>query len=224
MWIEKWNDLINIRASFKTQARPQVSWSKAVLFHYTWNFQTLSFWGLYLHAQSCLTLCDPMDSSPPGSSVHGILQARILEWAAIPFLRGSSQPRNQTRVSFIEGRFFTIWTTREDKQLYILRQFFFICLWECWIHALLTLQFRKMINETVREDLDQTKCSGYVWDVTSYYPRSKRLLISWLQSPSAMILEPKKDKAWHCFHCFPVYLPWSNGTRCHELSFLTAEF
>ena len=45
-------------------------------------------------AQSCLTLCDPMDWSPPGSSVHGILQARILEWAAIPFSRGSSQPRD----------------------------------------------------------------------------------------------------------------------------------
>ena len=43
--------------------------------------------------QVCLTLCYPMDSSPPGSSVHGILQASILEWIAIPFSRGSSQPR-----------------------------------------------------------------------------------------------------------------------------------
>ena len=47
-----------------------------------------------LVAQSCLTLCDPMNYSPPGSSVHGILQARILEWVAIPFSRGSSQPRD----------------------------------------------------------------------------------------------------------------------------------
>ena len=47
-----------------------------------------------LVAQSCLTLCDPMDGSPPGSSVHGILQARILEWVAIPFSRGSSWPRD----------------------------------------------------------------------------------------------------------------------------------
>jgi len=46
-------------------------------------------------AQLCLTLCDPMDYSLPGSSVHGILQARILEWVAISFSRGSSQPRNQ---------------------------------------------------------------------------------------------------------------------------------
>ena len=47
-------------------------------------------------SQSCLTLCNPMDCSPPGSSVHGILQARILEWVAIPFFRGSSQPRALT--------------------------------------------------------------------------------------------------------------------------------
>ena len=50
----------------------------------------------YLVAQSCPTLCDPMDGSPPGSSVHGILQARILEWVAISFSRGSSQLRDQT--------------------------------------------------------------------------------------------------------------------------------
>ena len=46
--------------------------------------------------QSCLTLCDPMDCSPPGSSVHGIPQARILEWVAMPFSKGSSQPRDRT--------------------------------------------------------------------------------------------------------------------------------
>ena len=49
---------------------------------------------------SCPTLCDPMDCSPPGSSVHGIFQARILEWVAISFSRVSSQPRDQTRVSY----------------------------------------------------------------------------------------------------------------------------
>ena len=54
-----------------------------------------------------------MDCSPPGFSVHGILQARILKWVAISYSRGSSQPRDQTRVSCITGRFFTVWTTRE---------------------------------------------------------------------------------------------------------------
>ena len=52
-----------------------------------------------LATQSCLTLCDPVDCSPPGSSVHGILQARILEWVAISFSRGSSRPRDRTQVS-----------------------------------------------------------------------------------------------------------------------------
>ena len=57
-------------------------------------------------AQSCPTLCDPMDHSLPGSSVHGIFQARILEWVAISFSRGSSQSRDRTQVSRIVGRCF----------------------------------------------------------------------------------------------------------------------
>ena len=64
-------------------------------------------------AQSCLTLCDPMDCSLPGSSLHGILQVRVLEWVAISFSRGSSQPRDQTQVSCIPGRRFNLWATRE---------------------------------------------------------------------------------------------------------------
>ena len=64
-----------------------------------------------LVAQSCPALCNPTDYS--GSSVHGILQARILEWVAVSFSRGSSQPRDQTQVSCIAGRFFTVWATRE---------------------------------------------------------------------------------------------------------------
>ena len=68
---------------------------------------------LCLVAQSCLTLCIPLDCSPPGSSVHGILQARILEWVAMPSSRGSSQLRDQTQVSHIAGGFFTIWAIRE---------------------------------------------------------------------------------------------------------------
>ena len=53
--------------------------------------------------ESCPTLCNPMDCSPPGFSVHGLLQARILEWVAMPFTRGSSQPRDWTQVSYISS-------------------------------------------------------------------------------------------------------------------------
>ena len=62
-----------------------------------------------------LLFFNPMDCTPPGSSVHGILQARILEWVASPFSRGSSQPRDQNWVSCTAGRFFTIWATREAR-------------------------------------------------------------------------------------------------------------
>ena len=57
-------------------------------------------------AQLCLTLCDPMDCSLPGSSIHGIFQARILEWVVISFSRGSSWPRDWTQVSLIAGSHF----------------------------------------------------------------------------------------------------------------------
>ena len=66
-----------------------------------------------LVAQSWLTLCDPMGYSPPGPSVRGILQARILQWVAISFSRGSSRPRDRTEDSCIAGRFLIIWGTRE---------------------------------------------------------------------------------------------------------------
>ena len=66
-------------------------------------------------AQLCLTLCNPVDCSPPGSSVHGILQERILEWVAISFSRGSSQPRDQTQVSRIAGRCFNLWPTSSNS-------------------------------------------------------------------------------------------------------------
>ena len=61
-----------------------------------------------------------MDYSLPGSSVLGILQGRILEWVAVPFSRGSPRPRDQTQVSCIAGRFFTIWATREAPRSYML--------------------------------------------------------------------------------------------------------
>ena len=60
--------------------------------------------------------------------------------------------------------------------------------------------------------------------VIAFLPRRKHLWISWLQSPSAMILETKKIKFCHYFHFFPIYLPWSDGTVCHDLSFMSAEF
>ena len=104
-------------------------WSKAFL-NYQWlsekhqfmsrcqNSKSLLYWTIYeksrktikkdgvLVTQSCLNLCDPMDGSPPGSSVYGILWAWILVWTAVPFSRESSWPRDQIQVSSTAGRFF----------------------------------------------------------------------------------------------------------------------
>ena len=95
--------------------------------NHTCQVESLQFQMLYLIwyliilwkvlvTQSCLTLCDPLDCSLPGSFVHEILQARILEWVAIPFSRGSSQPKDWIEVSYIAGRFFTVWATREAQE------------------------------------------------------------------------------------------------------------
>jgi len=74
------------------------------IYQKNWNVKALV-------SQSCLSVCNPIDCSPPGSSVHGILQARILQWFAMPFSRGSSWSRDHIWVSCIAGRFFTIWAT-----------------------------------------------------------------------------------------------------------------
>ena len=78
--------------------------------------QTYHAWQMEVYAvvtQECPTLWDPMDCSPPGSLVHWIVQARILEWVAIPFSRGSSRTRDRTQVSHTAGRFFTFWAMWE---------------------------------------------------------------------------------------------------------------
>ena len=77
-------------------------------------------------AQLCPTLYDPMDCSLPGSSVHGIFQARVLEWVSISFSRGSSQSRDQTCVSSIAGRRFINWATRKPSQV-------LICQFQDWV-------------------------------------------------------------------------------------------
>ena len=89
-------------------------------------------------AQSCLTLCDPM-----AYIVHGILQARILEWVAFPFSRGSSQPRDQTQVSCIAGRFFTSWATRETPLYQVMDSIhFLIYTLFSWIRFIQSLRLR----------------------------------------------------------------------------------
>ena len=97
----------------------------------------LSYVQVCLAAQSCSTLCDPMDCSSPGSSVHGILQAKILKWVAIPFSKGSSQPRDRTQVSCVEAdslpaeplerSLHSVYICHNFIKLYILNVHFVVC-------------------------------------------------------------------------------------------------
>ena len=129
----------NVRGvSFHRPSRSGSTWCKIVtalmrichwlylLWYYGFSFfaetyiwTTTSIMYVCLFAQLCPTLFDPMDCSLLSSSIHGILQARILESVAIPFSRGSSWPRDQTQVSWIAGGFFTIWATREISVIII---------------------------------------------------------------------------------------------------------
>ena len=129
-----------ISISMVANAKPQLAWLIPTIDHagsnpsdlsidwrlfyiYSHNIDMSSVWllstwhvpVLCLVAQSCPALCNPMDCSPPDSSVHRIFQARILEWVAILFCRESSPPRDRTQVLCIAGGFFTVWATREAR-------------------------------------------------------------------------------------------------------------
>ena len=107
--------------SFPLQSSPLSISTFPVFWYMTWclaqnSFLTKSCWVCCFFSHSVVSnSLWPMDFNPPGSSIHGVLQARILEWVAIPFSRRSSQPRDRT--SCIVGRFFTIWATRESQIL-----------------------------------------------------------------------------------------------------------
>ena len=133
--------------------------------------------------ESCLTLCDPMDCSLPGSPVHGILQAQILEWVAIPCSRGSPRPKHWPRVSCIAGRFLTIWAIGEAHRLTpkmsvnseFFRDFsatFGGCLlsgsYKCftWLELMDTWspdQSRVTLSDTIRPTASYQGCSCFLW-------------------------------------------------------------
>ena len=122
-----------------------------------------------------------MDYNLPGSSVHGILQGRILEKVAIPSSRGSSRPRNQTRVSHIAGRFFTIWATRETQGLIIHIYGCKSCItWhiELYMSSKLYQYLYKMIK--AKELFIEKKKHFGSWSDISYAWRSEKRELLWL--------------------------------------------
>ena len=120
MFSKSLNVVVCVRISFLFKKLNNVQWQVCItlcLFIHWWKVRLLStfylcwlknMWSEVKVTQLCLTLCDPVDYSRPGSFVHWILQARILRWVAILLCRGSSQPKDQTQVSHIAGKFSTI--------------------------------------------------------------------------------------------------------------------
>ena len=189
-----WLDFLSVQRTLKSLLQHHSS--KALILQHSaflWSNSHIHTWLLEVKvAQSCLTFCDPMDYT-----VHGILQARILEWVALLFSRGSSQLRDQIQVFGIAGRFFTSWATRTTgKTIALTRQ--------SKVTSLLFNMLSRM--------------------VISFLSRSKHLLTSWLQWPSAVILEPKKIVS--LFPLFPHlfarkcwdWMPWSSFSECWILS------
>ena len=111
--------------------------------------------------------CNPMDCSLPGSSVHGILHARILEWVAISFSRGSSWPRNQTQVSYIAGRFFTNWAMRDDP--FPMRGYY-LAIEKKEILPFVTTSMD--VENIMLNEVDQTKKANIIW--FHLYMKSKK--------------------------------------------------
>ena len=250
-------------------------------------------------SQSCLTLCSPMDCSPPGSSVHGIFQARLLEWDAISYSRGSSWPRDQadslplsllwSPVSLGTALNLEI-SLRIDNcvfQSMNMINVFIFYLGSILFLLSLYMVFPLVVYRCESWTIKKAKCRridvfGFCWrklltvlDSKEIKPASPKENQLWILIEGllvklqyidclmrrASLLEkwciwfliccltchsfPSKEQAsfnfmaaitvhsdfgaqenkvCHCFHFFPFYLPWSDGTRCHDLSFLNVEF
>ena len=189
-----------------------------------------------------------MDCILPGSSVHGIFQARILGWIAISY----SNPGVEPVPSVLAGGFFTteppgfsISPSNEYSRLISFRI--------DWFDLLAVQGTLKSLHQHHSSKASIIQCSAFfmvqftgktialiTWTfvgkvmsllfnilsrfVIDFLPKSKHLLISWLKSLSTVILEPKKIKSVTIFIFTPIYLPWSDGTGCHDLSLLNIEF
>ena len=148
--------------------------------------------------QPCPTLCDPRDDSPPGSPVPGILQARTLEWVAMSFSNAwkwKVKMKSLSRVQLLA----TSWTTAHQAlpSMGYSRQ-------EHWSGLPLP---SNMLSRFVINFLKRSRCLNFMAAVYIFTD-----------------FRAQENKVSHCFHCFPVYLPWSDGTGCHDLCFLNAEF
>ena len=134
----------------------------------------------------CPTLCGPMDYSPPGSSVHGILQAKILEWVAISFFRGSSWSRDRTLISCIGGRILNHWATWEALPA---------------LHPSPWFLFQSVLHRVVK-----------FWSLTC----PQRLKSIWNTPSTAMRSEPSPYPEFHTLQGWSVFHPNQTGCKFWE--------
>ena len=167
-----WLDLLAVQGTLKSllwhhNSKASILWCSAFfLVHLSHPYVTTgkTTVKLFSHVRLFVT-----PWSPPGSSIHGILQVRVLEWVVISFSRESSWPRDLTQVSHIASRRFNLWATREAQWLLT------ICTFVGKVISLLSNTLSRFVR--------------------AFLPRSKCLLISWFQSPSTVILKPKRRKS-----------------------------
>ena len=149
-------------------------------------------------AQLCPTLCNPMNHSKPGLPVHH----QLPEFTQTPVHQVGLLQHHSSKASIFQCSAFVI---VQLSHPYMTTGKAVALLDGTFVGKVISLLFNMLSRLVI-----------------AFLPRSKRLFISWLQSPSAVILEPQ-NKVCHCFHCFPIYLP-SDEIRCHDHSFLNAEF
>ena len=155
-------------------------------------------------AKSCPILCDPMDYSLPGSSVHGILQARILQWVAIPSSRGSS--RDWTQVSHTVGGFFNSWATREAPSTPMVGSSDFLTRCQIWP----ILRTRLTLPPPGLDTGDHSLALGHHPLLICPWTHILSLLPSFLLSPSLQLLTPQASvKGLSSIStCFPADPSW----------------
>ena len=133
----------------------------------------------------CLTRCSPMDYSLPGFYVHWLFQARILEWVAIPFSKGSSQSRDQTRGSSIVGRFFTIWATRKVPKIWDTSQIYMLSLHQK--------------DHSFREWLNHHRLLVEIWCQSTANEGQREMRNQWVEFRRKGILFKSRQKG--CLNC-----------------------
>ena len=149
------------------------------------------------------TLCNTTDCSPPGSSVYGILQARILEWLVILFSKGSSQPRDRTQISCIAGRFFTVWATREAPFLSRCQSggmFFQVIYLAFSLSVVLSLS--TLLSLCAFKKKERNKNSLWLWTLLD------KSFLQWQEPYLFMSFFNFLIFIFFCFHVFITYISW----------------